>query len=538
VARGFPLIGGPVDAAGQNLLKIVTKYVLREHAGPLVFAMSALTSLMLLNYVAKQLGNLVGKQLGWAVIAEFMLLSMPLTVALTLPMAVLVSTLHAFSRMAAENEIIAFKASGLSMRRLMVPVILASGVLTLTMVWFNDQVLPRANHELSSLTNDIARKKPTFALKEQVINEVTPNKLFLRMVHLERGTSMMRDVTIFDLGDPQKRRTIRADSGLLQLSPDARDLDLTLYTGGMIEVSPQDPGRLQRNFFRTDYVRVAGVGNQLERSAVGGMKGDREMTVCELQERVVRETQMRDSAYGQLMLLDPAGARAMKPPKVRGGLGDFYCRQLRKFSLVRAAHAQTPVPVPPRGAPQVPPQGQAPVPPQGQAQVPPQAPARAPSSGTLRPDPVTSLDPGTRSVLAETERVGLREAQRVINGNQVEIEKKFAIAAACFIFVLLGAPIALRFPRGGVGMTIGVSLGVFGVYYVGLIVGELFARRGQISPFWAMWAANIGLLIIGLWLTAQLGREGATSRGSETSERLQRFWERVVGLVRRRRGAW
>jgi lipopolysaccharide export system permease protein len=141
-------------------------------------------------------------------------------------------------------------------------------------------------------------------------------------------------------------------------------------------------------------------------------------------------------------------------------------------------------------------------------------------------------------VLAETERVGLREAQRVINGNQVEIEKKFAIAAACFIFVLLGAPIALRFPRGGVGMTIGVSLGVFGVYYVGLIVGELFARRGQISPFWAMWAANIGLLIIGLWLTAQLGREGATSRGSETSERLQRFWERVVGLVRRRRGAW
>jgi lipopolysaccharide export system permease protein len=347
-----------------------------------------------------------------------------------------------------------------------------------------------------------------------VINEVTSNKLFLRMVHLERGTSMMRDVTIFDLGDPQKRRTIRADSGLLQLSPDGRDLDLTLFTGSMIEISPQDPTRLQRNFFRTDYVRVTGVGNQLERSAASNMKGDREMTVCELQERVVRETQLRDSAYRELLLLDPAAARAMKLPKVRGGLGDLYCRRLRNFSFIRAAHAQTP------------------------AQVPPQAPARAPSSGTLRPDPVTSLDPSTRSVLAETEKVGLREAQRVINGNQVEIEKKFAIAVACFIFVLLGAPIALRFPRGGIGMTIGVSLGVFGVYYVGLIVGELFARRGQLSPFWAMWAANIGLLIVGLWLTAQLGREGATSRGSETSERLQRLGERVARLVRRRRGTW
>ncbi|HVT39079.1 MAG TPA: LptF/LptG family permease [Gemmatimonadaceae bacterium] len=515
-------------------MKIVTKYILREHAGPLVFALSALTSLMLLNYVAKQLGNLVGKQLGWPVIAEFLVLSVPLTVALTLPMAVLVSTLHAFSRMAAENEIIAFKASGLSMRRLMVPVILASAVLTLTMVWFNDQVLPRANHELSNLTSDIARKKPTFALKEQVINEVTPNKLFLRMVHLERGTSIMRDVTIFDLVDPQKRRTIRADSGLLQLSPDGRDLDLTLYTGAMIEISPQDPTRLQRNFFRTDYVRVAGVGNQLERSAANNMKGDREMTVCELQERVVRETQLRDSAYRELMLLDPAAARGMKLPSVRGGLGDLYCRRLRNFSFIRAAHAQTPAPIPPRVVPPVPqvPQVRPQVPPQ----VPPQAPARAPSSGTLRPDPVTSLDSSTRSVLAETEKVGLREAQRVINGNQVEIEKKFAIAVACFIFVLLGAPIALRFPRGGIGMTIGVSLGVFGVYYVGLIVGELFARRGQLSPFWAMWAANIGLLIIGLWLTAQLGREGATSRGSETSERLQRLRERVAGLVRRGRG--
>ena len=45
---------------------------------------------------------------------------------------------------------------------------------------------------------------------------------------------------------------------------------------------------------------------------------------------------------------------------------------------------------------------------------------------------------------------------------RVEIEKKFSIAAACVVFVLLGAPIALRFPRGGVGLTIGVSLFKFG----------------------------------------------------------------------------
>ena len=69
-------------------------------------------------------------------------------------------------------------------------------------------------------------------------------------------------------------------------------------------------------------------------------------------------------------------------------------------------------------------------------------------------------------------------AWRTMNQYDVEIHKKFALAVACIVFVLLGAPIALRFPRGGVGVVIGVSLAVFGLYYVGLIAGETLADDG------------------------------------------------------------
>ena len=101
-----------VSELGADPLKITTRYILKEHVGPLVFALSALTSLMLLNYVAKKFGDLVGKGLHWSVIVEFFALSIPFTVAMTLPMAILVATLHAFSRLASENEITAYKASG------------------------------------------------------------------------------------------------------------------------------------------------------------------------------------------------------------------------------------------------------------------------------------------------------------------------------------------------------------------------------------------------------------------------------------------
>jgi lipopolysaccharide export system permease protein len=158
---------------------------------------------------------------------------------------------------------------------------------------------------------------------------------------------------------------------------------------------------------------------------------------------------------------------------------------------------------------------------------PPQPPRQQPQQGrVLTPLPqAPPVGPDMRPAMAEQLKLQVALAQGTINGDEVEIEKKFAIAAACVIFVLLGAPIALRFPRGGVGLTIGVSLGVFGLYYVGLVAGEALARGNLVPPFWAMWSTNILLLVIGLALTSRLGREGSTSRGSETSELFVRVRE-------------
>ncbi|MEO8910016.1 MAG: LptF/LptG family permease [Gemmatimonadaceae bacterium] len=483
-------------------MKILHRYVLKEHLGPLTFALTALTSILLLQYIGKHFGELVGKGLPTLVIAEFFGLSVPLTVALTLPMAVLVATLYAFSRLAAENEITALKASGVSLVSVLKPVLWAALGITVIMVGFNDQVLPRSNHRLATLQRDIAQKKPTFGLREQVINEVSPGKFYLRAGHLDEGSNRMREVTIYDMSDPTRRRTIYADSGNMGMSMGMTDLELTLYNGNTQDVPTNNPDELQRLYFNTDLIRVRGVGNQFQKTTADSYKSDREMTVCEMQAaqdkaRVEHELTRREFEKTLASLQkakvklskDVLGTDPNAPWDI--GLGRLYCKVAALF-LPKAAHAQAP-----------------------------------PTQGPLayrQPPP----DTVSARVRIEALRARLDDSSQLMNSYGVEIHKKFALAVACFVFVLLGAPIALRFPRGGVGLTIGVSLFVFALYYVCLIAGESIAKRGLMPAVVSMWMANVIFASIALVLLAKMGKEGSTARGGDMKEMLDaiRGWAR------------
>ena len=205
-------------------MKIISRYILREHVGPFTFALTALTSLMILNFISRQFGELVGKGLPTSVIAEFFGLSIPFTIALTLPMSVLVAVLYAFSRLAAENEVTALKASGVSPWRLVTPALAWGAVMSLFLLAFNDQVLPRANFKLKTLQDDIAQTKPTFLLKPQVINAVQEERLYLKAGRIDQSNGHMRDVVIYDLTSPDRRRTIYADSGVIGFAANLKDL--------------------------------------------------------------------------------------------------------------------------------------------------------------------------------------------------------------------------------------------------------------------------------------------------------------------------
>ena len=117
----------------------------------------------------------------------------------------------------------------------------------------------------------------------------------------------------------------------------------------------------------------------------------------------------------------------------------------------------------------------------------------------------------------------------------VEVHKKWAISFACMSFVIIGIVMAVRFPRGGIGLVIGGGLLVFSVHYVGLTAGESLADRGLVSPWLAMWAPNIVLTILGLIGMVRLSRESGSTRGGDFQEVLDSIRHLLRRLRRWRR---
>jgi lipopolysaccharide export system permease protein len=530
---------------------------------------------------------------------------------MTMPMAVLVAVLYAFSRLASENEITAFKAGGLSTRRLMRPALILSVFLALFMLWFNDQVLSRANHELATLQLAILRTKPTFALKEQVINTVKEGQLYLRAGYIDRDQSgKMRDITIYDLNDPLRRRTIYANHGTLAFASNKRDLIMHLFDGMMLSAPNNEVAQLDRVYYKEDQLRVRDVSNSFQSiNADTASKGEREMSVCEMQQEYEKRNRaylraLTDSLTAEWRLQRDKGKTLQRPaePVFRpaGGIGAMYCKFINKkfgkyFQVKEARAAEVPTTfrlsgqataqdtvkrdtsakkdsaakkdtavkrdtnamaklgdsvmvltdgvlkkvarnkIPPgayipdtvsnrptavTGAPpggKVPISVPTPAPPATNAAAPPAPPAANPAPT------VTDTATTAASIELGDARIRLEDARHWRNRYGVEIQKKFSLAAACIVFVLVGAPIALRFPRGGVGLVIGVSFVVFAIYYIGLIGGESLANHNIISPFWAMWADNVIFLLVGLILVSRMGREGVTTRGGNFGEAMDKI---------------
>ena len=497
-------------------MRLLSRYVLGRLAAPFAFALAALTGFMLLNQVARRFEQLAGKGLEWTVIAEVFILCLPFIMALTLPMAVLVAVLFSFSNLAADNEVTAMRASGVSVPQLLLPVLVWAVLMSVLTFGFVDQVLPRSNARLRTLFFDIARKSPTFQLHEQVINPIPSSQFFLRAGTIDQIRGRLRDVAIYDLSGQWSRRIIYADSGRMAVMGDpGRDLRLTLYSGAVHEFPAGDSADFRHTSFRQNVVVLRNVYDQLDRNTSDVIRGDREQNTCEMlgvvrsADRDRRQAEIDRRALIERDLRTVAGLPPAPPPGPAAELpASGFCTwpgRLRDFLLPRTAEAQAATQKAAAAA----------------------ALPSGPAVPTVAPESRVS---GWGEVAGTASRA--RDAERRAARYLVEVHKKFSIAVACVPFVLVGIVLALRFPRGGMGLVIGGAMAVFAIFWVGLTAGEALADKGYVSPWLAMWSPNIVLGTVGVIGLVMVNRESGSTRGGDWNEIAQWFGDlrrRVLG---------
>jgi len=441
-------------------MRILARYIIREHLGPFVLSLAILTLLFLMNELLEILDWVIGKGLKVSIVLELLVYNLAWMLALTVPMAVLVSVMVAFGRLSADGEITALRASGISMLRLIVPILLLAVIVFISQIYFNDRVLPEFNYRTKSLASDIRMTRPTIALEPGIFVE-TVSGYTLYLGGVESETNRVEDVTIIqylNFPAPGPPRIIRADWGTITFDEATESLNLDLRHGTVTEVR-QGQTRVQ------DYEQlktfIAMEGTTLRRSDTG-VRGDREMSVAGLRERAAaRDSSSIRSAQQLADLPAPYLARV-----IRGEAVD----------LPGAGHSTEPA------------------------------------------DRIILAHRSLANNLRSAER-SRTHFRRQSNAYMVEVHKKFSIPFACLVFVLIGVPLALM-TRSGAITGFGYALAFYLLFWVFLMVGEELGDRGIVRPWLSMWAPNLVVGTAGILLMVRTVREQTVIRWVEIARRL------------------
>jgi lipopolysaccharide export LptBFGC system permease protein LptF len=257
------------------------RYILREHVGPFVFALIVATLVLLLGQVFKMMELIVTKGVPGRYALELFVLYLPAVLAYDVPMALMVGTLMAFGRLSSDSEITAMKATGTSFLSLMAPSVVFACIFAVGMFFFNDLVLPEANHRFKNLLLDIQNKRPDVSLQPGVwITDFAPYEIYIDEMDDRDMTLTGVKINIPRGGTLEKQ--ISAAHGVLETGEGG--LVRLLLSDGTIQITPPGSDSFQTLKF-AHYVIDINADTELTREE-REQRSDREMSVAMMTERV------------------------------------------------------------------------------------------------------------------------------------------------------------------------------------------------------------------------------------------------------------
>ncbi len=274
-------------------MKILDRYVWKELVTPFLLGLTVFTFLLLLDRIFDLIDLIINKGVPVHLVVLLLVYISPAILVLTIPIGFLLAILVAFGRLSADMEIVALKACGVSALRLLRPVVLFGLATTALTGYLMIEAVPRANYAFKSLVFDILRNQASVGIKERVFNDTFGN-FVIYVDEIAPDQVRLRNVFVSDERKPEEQRLITAHEGRLLSDDVNRRVTLRLLDGAIHETTPQALQKYRQVRFRLYDITLVLENSLLQQS--DAPKGDREMTLPELQEAISQAETLRGNA--------------------------------------------------------------------------------------------------------------------------------------------------------------------------------------------------------------------------------------------------
>ena len=499
--------------------------------------------LLLMQFLWRYIDELVGKGLEFKIIGELLFYASSSLVPLAMPLAILLSSLMTFGNMGEYYELTAMKSSGISLRRIMLPLIILVIFISFGAFFFANNILPYTNLKMKSLLYDVRNQRPEVQITEGVFYNGIDN-FSIRINRKDPVTNMLYDIKIYDHTANKGNLSVTlADSGRMKMTADRRNLVVTLWSGYtyseieekrrkrernyphrmdrfgeqriIIEMSGFELLRSDESIFRNSYTMLN--LSQLQR-ACDSLQGELDRKSRQFYSSMIMNNFFKMSTQFQKRLANPdarmiplshpssppSGTRVISPEKSSHGK--------RAADLTKPLQKnQATVTKEPAGHP----------------------PLTDITDSVLSKKPILlvhNFDSLFLSYNSEKQKNIVKYAlnntsmnqysvvstssnltfdMRYLRRHEIEWHRKFTLSLACLIFLFIGAPLGAIIRKGGLGMPTVISTLLFILYYIISLTGEKFVRESVLTAFQGMWLSSFILIIAGVFLTYEATNDSA-----------------------------
>lgn len=481
-------------------MKKLHLFMLKSFVGPFVATFFISMFVLIMQFLWRYIDDLVGKGLEGHVISELLFYVSLTLVPMGLPLAVLLASIMTFGSLGENYELTALKAAGISLYRIMKPLIVLIVIFTIAAFFFSNNVLPYANLKASSLLYDIKRQKPELSLKEGVfINDIEGYSI--KVDKIDKKSGMMYNMLIYNHTDRRGNYEMTiADSGIMEADPTGRFMEVELYHG----YTYTDEGLKSNNNKTYPFRRV---------------QFDKQYFIIPLGDKDLQRTDedLFKNSYGMLNIAQLDSTVSALSLRLDGR------KQRKAHDMLRENYVKKQERNPKRDSV-----------------------IREETRGVVRNldslyqtfdveerkntiDQAVQLARGAQTSHMNDLSINKRDEEAVRKYN-IEWHRKFTLSFACFIFFFIGAPLGGIIRKGGLGAPVVVSIFLFIVYYIIWMMGERAAREGVLEPWQGMWISSVVLLPLGAVLTYTAMTDSAVM----SSESYTNFIKKIIGFFKKK----